>query len=78
MWWVKNSIPRLIQAASNVIMRAECRDKKMLMDAIDGAFKVVRMVEKRGRECGARLIFEGWEGVNWEERSVYVDDSECC
>jgi hypothetical protein len=51
----------------------------MLMDAIDGAFKVVRMVGKRGPEFGARLIFEGWEGVNWEEGgSVFVNDPESC
>jgi len=75
---VRNGIPRVIQASSNAVMRAECRDKKMLMDAIDGAFKVVGMVEKWGREYGARLIFEEWEGVNWEEGSVYVDDSRCC
>jgi hypothetical protein len=80
LWWVSGSIPRLLQAASNLVMRSEvAADKKMLMDAIDGAFKVVRMVGKRGAEFGARLIFEGWEGVNWEEGgSVFVDDPECC
>lgn len=69
MWWVNNVVPRLLQAASNVVMRGECRsgaEKKMLMDAVEGAFVVVRLVEARGREVGARSVFEKWEGVDWE------------
>lgn len=48
--------PRVLQAVSSEIMR--CNDR-MLMDAMEG--------ERRGREVAAQCVFEGWEGVNWEE-----------
>ncbi|KAF2787197.1 hypothetical protein K505DRAFT_421922, partial [Melanomma pulvis-pyrius CBS 109.77] len=47
MWWVRDVVPRLLQAASNVVMRCWCRsgeERKMLMDAVEGAFGVVRLV----------------------------------
>ncbi|ORY17132.1 hypothetical protein BCR34DRAFT_556078 [Clohesyomyces aquaticus] len=64
MWWMRNLIPRLLQAVSNQIFRC---NSKVLMDAVDGAFRIVRLTEKRGREVGAKGVFQGWDGLSWED-----------
>ena len=57
-------VPRVLQAVSNEVMR--CNDR-MLMDTMEGAYRIAREGDRRGREVAARCVFEGWEGVNWEE-----------
>ena len=57
-------VPRVLQAVSNEVMR--CNDR-MLMDTMEGAYRIAREGERRGREAAARCVFEGLEGVNWEE-----------
>lgn len=64
VWTYSGIIPRVLQFISNEIMRS---NDKMLMDAMEGAYRVVRLAERKGREEAARGCFEGWEGVNWEE-----------
>lgn len=64
LWWLEGSVARVLQAVSNQVMR--CNDR-VLMDAMEGAYKVQRVVERLGREAGGRCVFEGWEGVIWEE-----------
>ncbi|KAF2705977.1 hypothetical protein K504DRAFT_414052 [Pleomassaria siparia CBS 279.74] len=78
IWWLARTVPRLLQATSNSVMRSRSgTDKRLLMDAVEGAFKVVRLVEKRGREVGARSIFEGWEAMNWDDGGMdYTADME--
>lgn len=58
--------PRVLQAVSNEVMR--CNDQ-MLMDAMEGAYRIAREVERRGREVAAWCVFGGGEGVNWGEGS---------
>lgn len=62
-WWIKDYIPRLLQAASNSVIRS---NSKVFMDAIEGAFIVVRLAESEGVEVAAKSVFHGWEGVHWE------------
>jgi hypothetical protein len=64
LWWLEASVGRVLQAVSNQVMR--CNDK-VLMDAMEGAYKIHRVVELMGREAGGRSVFAGWEGVVWEE-----------
>lgn len=63
-WWCKEIVPRLMQAVSNAVMRT-CDG--LLMDAIEGAYRIVRVEMRTGKEEATKSIFEGWEGVNWEE-----------
>lgn len=62
-WWIKGFIPRLLQAVSNSVIRS---NSKILMNAIEGAYRVVRLAESKGVEAAAKSIFDGWEGVHWE------------
>ncbi|KAF2468853.1 uncharacterized protein BDR25DRAFT_289796 [Lindgomyces ingoldianus] len=64
MWWMKDLIPRLLQAVSNEVVRS---NQRVLVGAVEDAYRVVRLTEKRGREVGARGVFEGWEGVCWDD-----------
>jgi hypothetical protein len=67
IWWLEPSVGRVLQAVSNEVMR--CNDK-VLMEAMEGAHKIHRVVETWGREAGGRSVFEGWDGVNWEEGPI--------
>ena len=71
VWWIKNSVQQILQATSNVMMRNTQSNQKLLMDAMDGAFKVARLAQTRGKEVAAKSIFEGWEGVNWDREVGY-------
>ncbi|KAF2011304.1 hypothetical protein BU24DRAFT_354912 [Aaosphaeria arxii CBS 175.79] len=62
-WWFKDVIPRALQSISNLIMRS---NNKILMDAIEGAYRMVRLEAVRGKEAAARGIFEDWNGVDWK------------
>ena len=64
LWWLQASVGRVLQAVSNQVMR--CNDR-VLMDAMEGAYKVQRMADRMGREAGGRSVFDGWKGVIWEE-----------
>lgn len=64
MWLFEGIAPRVLQAVSNEIMR--CNDK-MLLDAMEGAYRIVSTYERVGREAAARSVFEGWDGVRWDE-----------
>lgn len=63
-WWLRGIVPRVLHAISNEVMR--CNDK-MLMDAMEGAYRLVGEGEKSGRESAAKRVFDGWTGVYWEE-----------
>ena len=63
-WFTSASIARLLQSVSNVIMR-NC--DRVLMDAMEGAYRIIAEEQRGGREAAARTIFEKWEGVIWEE-----------
>jgi hypothetical protein len=63
MWWPKGTVQRVLQAVSNIAMRS---NSKMLMEAVEGACRITRVMEREGREAAARSIFEGWEGVYWD------------
>ncbi|KAF2111525.1 hypothetical protein BDV96DRAFT_552010 [Lophiotrema nucula] len=67
LWWLQGIIPRSLQAVSNNVMRS---NNRTLMDAVDGAFRVVRLAEVRGKEVAAKSVFEGWEGVDWDRGGV--------
>lgn len=71
IWWVKDVIPRVLQSCSNVVIRS---NSKILMDAVEGAFKVVRLSDTGGKEAAAKSIFNGWKGVYWgAEQSAFED-----
>ncbi|KAF2734105.1 hypothetical protein EJ04DRAFT_494088 [Polyplosphaeria fusca] len=79
MFWLSSVGARVLQAVSNVVMRS---GDKLLMDAVEGAYRIVRLVESRGREVAARSVFEGWEGVEWErggmEGRVFQQSDSFC
>ena len=56
-----------MERESSLIHLWNIKENKKLMDAIEGAYKVVRLVATRGKEVAARSIFDGWDGVNWED-----------
>lgn len=63
MWWVDAIIPRVLQAVSNIVIRS---NNKVLMDAVEGAYRIVRIANTRGREDAAKSVFDAWDGVYWE------------
>ncbi|CAI6340989.1 unnamed protein product [Periconia digitata] len=71
-WWIDKFVPRTLQAISNEIMRS---NDKGYMDAMEGAYRISKEVDKdgggkRGRERAAIKVFEGWDGVIWEEGPI--------
>ncbi|KAF2190256.1 hypothetical protein K469DRAFT_561453 [Zopfia rhizophila CBS 207.26] len=71
LWWMKGTIARVLQAVRNRLVRSGGGDG-LLMKALEGASRVVRLVEARGREVGAKSVFEGWEGVDWDAEKANV------
>ena len=68
--WMAHAAPRVFQAVSNMIMRS---NNSILMDGIEGAYKIVRLIEAQGLEVAARSIFDNWEGVNWESGPMLAE-----
>lgn len=63
-WFAGESIARVLQGVSNAVLRT---GDKVLMDAMEGAYRIVKVEKVEGKEAAARTIFERWEGVHWEE-----------
>ncbi|KAJ4290376.1 hypothetical protein N0V90_010592 [Kalmusia sp. IMI 367209] len=63
-WFSPEVIVRVLQSVSNVVMRS-CDGA--LMDAMEGAYRIVKTEMRLGKEAAARTIFQAWDGVNWEE-----------
>ncbi|KAF1957807.1 hypothetical protein CC80DRAFT_442739 [Byssothecium circinans] len=69
VWWIESIVPQVLQAVSNVVMRSNDKD---LMDAMEGAYRIVMEADRwgkgdEGRERAARKVFEGWDGVYWDD-----------
>ncbi|KAF2439055.1 hypothetical protein P171DRAFT_490498 [Karstenula rhodostoma CBS 690.94] len=63
-WFATDIIARVLQAVSNDVLRT---GDAVLMDAMEGAYRMVKVEGLAGKEAAARTIFERWEGVYWEE-----------
>lgn len=63
-WFARDIIARVLQSVSNVVLRT---GDAVLVDAMEGAYRIVRVEAVSGKEAAARTVFEKWEGVNWEE-----------
>ncbi|KAL5376832.1 hypothetical protein DPSP01_010243 [Paraphaeosphaeria sporulosa] len=63
-WFAGESVARVLQAVSNAILRT---GDGVLVDAMEGAYRIVKVERERGKEAAARTIFAAWEGVHWEE-----------
>jgi hypothetical protein len=71
-WWL-NSRGGVVRTLSRVIRQSG--DTKVIA-ALEGAVRIVDIVEREGVEKGAESIFEGWEGVNWEDGPRRADEWE--
>ena len=63
-WFPPEVIARVLQSVSNVVTRT-C--DTVLIDAMEGAYRIVTEAQRMGKEAAAKTIFEGWHGVIWEE-----------
>lgn len=63
-WFSPGLIARVLQSVSNVTTRT-C--DTVLMDAMEGAYRIVTQEQRVGKEAAVKSIFEKWEGVIWEE-----------
>ncbi|KAH7139168.1 hypothetical protein B0J11DRAFT_575093 [Dendryphion nanum] len=68
--WMQQTAPRVFQAVSNMIMRS---NNKIYMEAVEGAYRICRLVETRGIEIAARGIFDGWDGLTWENGPILAE-----
>ncbi|KAF2027426.1 hypothetical protein EK21DRAFT_71842 [Setomelanomma holmii] len=63
-WWGGKRSGIVVDALASVIKKS---GDTRFTDTFEGAVKLVRMFEDYGREMAAASIFEGWEGVHWED-----------
>jgi len=62
-WWVQARIG-VVRALSRLIRRTG--DAKVIA-ALEGADRLVDLLVSDGPDRAAQSVFEGWEGVNWED-----------
>lgn len=70
-WYSPEIIARVLQSVSNVVMRT-C--DPVLINAMEGAYRIVTEERRAGKEAAARTIFAKWEGVNWEEGPIREEE----
>lgn len=71
-WWVGTKVVGVVDAIGRVIRAGSEGDpyavnESIVGKALCGAEKIVAIFESYGRDAAAKSIFEGWEGVLWEE-----------
>lgn len=69
MWWLEPEVLRCLEALNNVVVH---HNDPVLLKAMEGPYKIAREVDRGGktpqsREMAARTVFEGWDGVDWDE-----------
>ncbi|CAO2655150.1 Nn.00g102140.m01.CDS01 [Neocucurbitaria sp. VM-36] len=63
-WWVGSCVGRVIEGIGRVVRMS---GDVQTIEACEGAEKIVEMFERVGSEKAARSIFEGWEGIDWDD-----------
>jgi hypothetical protein len=63
-WWVGTRVGNIVKALGRVIRQS---GDVRLIEALEGAERLVKLSQSEGTEKAAESIFEGWEGVNWAE-----------
>jgi hypothetical protein len=72
-WWFRGTVPRIMQAVSDTVMRGNCG---VAMDALEGACRLARVAELKGVQFAARAVFQGWDGVSWDDHADGRDFEE--
>lgn len=63
-WWVNAQIEFVMGALGREVME---RGEGRVVEALEGAEKMFRTSRFYGKERAAESVFDGWEGVDWEE-----------
>jgi hypothetical protein len=63
-WWVGRSVEKVIEAIGRVVLK---RGDLVTQRAYEGVKHVILILEREGNEAAAKSIFEGWEGVDWDD-----------
>jgi hypothetical protein len=63
-WWIDTRMSDLVRALGRMIRQ---HGDVRIIEAFRGAEDVVEVLHGEGREKAAQNIFEGWDGVDWEE-----------
>ncbi|KAH3974194.1 hypothetical protein HBI56_089400 [Parastagonospora nodorum] len=63
-WWVGNKVGVVAQALSRTVRKV---GSEKVIEALEGAERVIDVHQREGRERAAESVFDGWEGVNWDE-----------
>jgi hypothetical protein len=63
-WWIGTRVRFVVKALGRAVrLRGDAR----IVEALEGAERVIEVSESEGIEKAAESIFERWEGVDWDE-----------
>ncbi|KAI1601196.1 RTA1 like protein [Pyrenophora tritici-repentis] len=63
-WWVGDKVTKIVGAIGRAVRMG---DHELAEKAFKGAQVIVDTFEREGRDEAAKSVFEGWNGVDWEE-----------
>lgn len=63
-WWVGNKVGAVAEALCRTVRKI---GSGKIIKVLDGAERIVDVHQREGRERAAKSVFDGWEGVNWDE-----------
>jgi hypothetical protein len=73
-WWVGNTVARVTEAMGRVIRR---KGDLRTIEALEGPERLVRVFGWYGKEEAAKSVFEGWEGMDWDDGPRRAEEWEC-
>ena len=63
-WWIGDRVRRFVQATGRILRE---HGDPCIIDAFKKVERVVSLRDSLGKEEAGRSVFDGWEGVNWED-----------
>jgi hypothetical protein len=64
-WWIGTRVGIIVGALSRTVRRMSSGER--VIEALEGAERIVEVCKREGRERAAESVFDGWEGVDWHD-----------
>jgi hypothetical protein len=84
-WWVGTKVGNVVRAIGRVIrgrdsytvqINAQQNARRLAEEAFEGAERIVDQYDTVGREDAAKVIFECWHGVDWDQGTQRAEEWE--
>ncbi len=72
-WWPGNAVEKTVEAVGRIVL---AKGDVITREAFENVDDLVRVLHDEGSEAAARSVFEGWNGINWNEGTQKAEEWE--